>query len=908
MASKNANDHTSAEASRLEQHAARQANWKNWGPYLSERQWGTVREDYSPGGTAWEYFPHDHARARAYRWGEDGIGGMSDRYQHLCMAFALWNGEDAILKERLFGLTGNEGNHGEDVKEYYYYLDATPTHSYNHMLYKYPQRRFPYEQLIAENGDRGPLSPEFELADTGVFDDNRYFDVDIEYAKGGEDDILARITVTNRGEVPATCHLVPQLWFRNTWSWGYDRGPLGETPSKPEIKNVPASGVHIACATHPSKHTETWYWHVEAADALLFTENETNPAVFDESADGTGPYKDAFHRTIIHGQAAATSTSDNAAASGTKVAGHYVRTLEAGESAVVRTRLSRQQLGTPFSDHEQIFAGRVREADAFYETLRNDALNADQCSIQRQAFAGLLWSKQLYYYDVEQWLNGDPGQPKPPDARLSGRNATWKHLSNFDIISMPDTWEYPWYASWDLAFHCLPLAMVDPEFAKRQLTVMTREWYAHPNGQLPAYEWSYDDVNPPVHAWATWRVYKIEGRMRGVHDTAFLEDVFHKLLLNFTWWVNRKDPEERNIFEGGFLGLDNISVFDRSSELPTGGHINQSDGTAWMAFFSLMMLKIALELAEYNATYENIATKFFEHFLRIAEALTADRGQGHGLWDNEDGFFYDSLHLPDGSVMPLKVRSLVGLMPLLAVETLESDKLDRMPVFKRRMEWFYQNKLYLKEEGHLACTVTPGQGERRLLSLVNRERLVRIAEYLLNENEFLSDYGIRSLSRYHREHPYHFDVKGERFSVAYEPAESSSGMFGGNSNWRGPVWFPINYLLIEALQRFHHYYGDELTVEYPTGSGTRITLEETATMLSRRLVSIFEKDGDGRRPVFGGNERFQTDPHWKDYILFHEYFHGDNGAGIGASHQTGWTALAAKLLQQAGGASTHDPK
>ncbi|NBB90364.1 MAG: glucosidase [Spirochaetes bacterium] len=905
----------STETQRLADHESRKANWKNWGPYLSERAWGTVREDYSAGGTAWEYFPHDHARSRAYRWGEDGIGGVSDRHQHLCHAVALWNGADPILKERLFGLTGSEGNHGEDVKEYYYYLDSTPTHSYMKMLYKYPQRRFPYEDLVAENARRGSLEPEYELMDTGVFDEERYFDVFIEYANAGEDDLLCRITVVNRGPETAGCTVLPTLWYRNTWSWGYGAGPMGETPWPPEMSaaasattTVTAEGAGVDAgetlsavrASHPSPHTGTYHWYAAEADELIFTQNETNHALlFDDTGDGEKDAqlrgrKDAFHRYVVDGDGDARVLQPH----GTKAAVVYRFDLAAGESRELRLRLSQTALDRPFDDFAGVFDARIAEADAFYAGVQADDLSGDERLVQRQAFAGLLWSKQFFYYNVEQWLDGDPGQPHPPAVRSTGRNSGWRHLMNFDIISMPDKWEYPWYASWDLAFHCVPIALVDPDFAKRQLVLMTREWYTHPNGQLPAYEWSFDDVNPPVHAWATWRVYKIARKVTGKADRAFLEDVFHKLLLNFTWWVSRKDTEGRNIFEGGFLGLDNISVFDRSTELPTGGHIHQSDGTAWMGFFSLMMLKMALELAEDNPTYQNIASKFFEHFLRIAEAMTADRREGPGLWNEEDGFFYDSLHLPDGQTIPLKVRSLVGLIPLIAVESLEPELLERMPVFARRMKWFYDNKVYLKEEGHLACTRTPGVGERRLLSLVNEDRLRSILTYMLDESEFLSPHGIRSVSKYHAEQPYSFDVGGESFGVSYQPAESESGMFGGNSNWRGPVWFPINFLLVEALQRFHHYHGDRFTVEHPRGSGREMTLDAVAAELSRRLTGIFKRGEDGRRPVFGGNERLQNDPQWCDYIPFHEYFHGENGAGIGASHQTGWTALVAKLLQQ----------
>jgi len=909
---------TAGETARIRAHRERRANWKNWGPYLSERAWGTVREDYSPGGTAWDYFPHDHARSRAYRWGEDGIGGISDRYQHLCLALAMWNGSDPILKERLFGLTGEEGNHGEDVKEYYYYLDATPTHSYLKMLYKYPQGRFPYEELVEENSRRGPDDPEFELMDTGVFAEDRYFDVFIEHAKADTDDVITRIRVVNRGPETAECYLVPSLWFRNTWDWGYDAGPLGETPWKPQLHALdapPADHVGVALK-HPSPYTGEYYWYAAGADELLITENETNRAHFfgggdgRDRRDGRAPRsKDAFHQYLVGGDAGAVDrlAVDRVAGgrggpemTGTKAGALYRLTLEPGASREIYLRLMRSPVAAPLEEAENILARREAEADEFYNRIHGTELGEDARRIQRQAFAGLLWSKQFFYYDVGQWLDGDPGHPAPPAERKRGRNSAWRHLTNFDIISMPDKWEYPWYASWDLAFHCIPLAMLDPDFAKRQLTLMTREWYAHPNGQLPAYEWSFDDVNPPVHAWAAWRVFKIARNVTGTADYGFLEDVFHKLLLNFTWWVNRKDVEGRNIFEGGFLGLDNISVFDRSSALPTGGHIHQSDGTAWMGFFSLIMLKIALELATRNPTYQNIASKFFEHFLRIAEAMTADGREGPGLWDHEDGFFYDVLHMPDGANVPLKVRSLVGLLPLIVVENLDPETLDRLPDFRRRMQWFYDNKVYLKEDGHIACARTPGQRERRLLSLVNETRLRRLLSYLLSEAEFLSPYGVRSVSRFHREHPYRFEAGGREFTVSYQPAESESGMFGGNSNWRGPIWFPINFLLIEALQRFHHYYGDAFTVEFPTGSGSMYTLDAVAGELSRRLTAIFQRDGNGRRPVFGGNERFQSDPHWRDYLPFHEYFHGDNGAGIGASHQTGWTALVAKLLQQVG--------
>ena len=881
---------TTAEHRRLREYRERRSNWKHWGPYLSERAWGTVREDYSAHGTAWDYFPHDHARSRAYRWNEDGLAGVCDRHQSLCFALALWNGRDPILKERLFGLSGPEGNHGEDVKEYYFYLDSTPTHSYMQMLYRYPQAAFPYAELVAENARRGLDDLEYELLDTGVFDQGRYFDVYVTYAKADQDDLLIQVQVVNRGPEAAPCHVLPTLWCRNTWRWGYPAGPMGQVPERPHLqrgRDVPG-GVSVR-ARHPALGDYTLY--AAGAPRLLFTENETNMArLF--SAPNPSPYvKDAFHRYLIHGQEDAVNPHQE----GTKVAAWYTAHLAPGETATWRLRLSQTTHREPFQAFDDILDRRRAEADAFYRAIQNPDLSDELRRVQRQALAGMLWTKQLYYFDIEQWLDGDPAMPEPPPARQFGRNHNWKHLHNFDLLSMPDKWEYPWYAAWDLAFHCLPLALVDAAFAKRQLELVTREWYMHPNGQLPAYEWALGDVNPPVHAWAAWRVYQIDARDHDASDRAFLEGLFHKLLLNFTWWVNRKDADGLNVFQGGFLGLDNISLFDRSAALPTGGHIDQSDGTAWMGFFSLTMLKIAMELAQENPVYQDVATKFFEHFLRIAHAMTDCGGRGHALWNREDGFFYDALHLPDDRIVPLKVRSLVGLMPLLAVETIEPELLAAMPDFERRTHWFVENRPHLS--GNMASIDVPGMGQRHMVAILTRERLVSVLRYMLDEDEFLSPYGIRSLSRYHAAHPYSLSIDGHAFTIHYEPAESQSGLFGGNSNWRGPVWFPINYLIIEALQRFHHYYGDSLSVECPTGSGHMVTLDAVAAELAQRLMRLFLRDETGRRPIYGATHAFQTDPHWRDLLLFHEYFHGDNGAGLGASHQTGWTGLVANLIQ-----------
>ncbi len=866
-----------AERKRLDETASRAKHWRRWGPYLSERQWGTVREDYSAHGTAWDYLPHDHARSRAYRWGEDGILGISDNHQRLCFALAFWNGRDPILKERLFGLTGSEGSHGEDVKELYYFLDSTPTHSYMRALYKYPQGEFPYARLVAE-GKRPRSAMEFELLDTGIFDQDRYFDIFAEYAKGDVDDVLIRVKVVNRGPDAATLHLLPTLWFRNTWSWS-------PTTAKPVILQ---SGLDTIDAID-----DDWgryrLW-LDGAPEQLFTENESNTERLYGYASGHRHYKDAFHRHIIAGETNAV----NAGKMGTKGCAWYQLELAPGEERTIRMRLYKPPCDMRDS-HEEVFALRKSEADEFYEGQHAASLSEEGRQVQRQAFAGLLWSKQFYHYAVENWLKGDPGQPVPPAGRRMGRNSDWKHLYNSDILSMPDTWEYPWFAAWDTAFHMIPFAMIDPDFAKNQLGLFLREWYLHPNGQMPAYEWALGDVNPPVHAWACWRVYKIDQKLSGKPDVAFLESVFHKLLMNFTWWVNRKDSAGNNIFEGGFLGLDNIGVFDRSKPLPTGGYLEQSDGTSWMAMYCLNMLKIALELACTNPVYEDIASKFFEHFLYIANAM--NRGGDDGLWDEEDGFYYDRLRVHEHS-MAVKIRSMVGLIPLFAVESLDLGVLDRLPGFRRRMDWFIHNRPDLA--GNLASMTREGVGERRLLSLVGRERLRRLMQRMLDSDEFLSPYGIRSLSKYHEQHPYELPVNGDVHRVGYEPAESRSGMFGGNSNWRGPIWFPVNYLLIESLQKFQHYHGDSIQVEFPTGSGRQMNLGEVAAELSQRLSRLFLRGSDGRRPAYGGMEKMQTDPHFRDYALFYEYFHGDNGAGLGASHQTGWTALVAKLLQQSG--------
>jgi hypothetical protein len=876
------------EEARLAADRDRTAYWKRWGSYLSERQWGTVREDYSPDGSAWEFFPHEHARSRAYRWGEDGIAGISDNHQRLCFAIALWNGEDAILKERLFGLTGNEGNHGEDVKEYYFYLDNTPTHSYMKYLYKYPQAAFPYSQLVEENRRRDRHGPEFELINTGIFDQDRYFDVFVEYAKASPDDILIEISIINRGPEAKTLYLLPTLWFRNTWSW-----TSNQEEEKPWLKiSQSDSQLSTIEAYHPSLETR-WLYCNETPE-LLFTENETNNQKLFGVSNSSDYVKDGINNYVVNGQ----KTAVNPNRIGTKFAARYELHIGAGETKTVRLRLSEaQNLIAPFgTEFDTIKQQRQREADEFYQRICPLPMLEDSRNVQRQAFAGMLWSKQFYYYIAEKWLKGDPTGPQPPASRLNGRNHEWFHVFNDDVLSMPDKWEYPWFAAWDLAFHVIPLSMIDPDFAKLQLTRLTREWYMHPNGQLPAYEWAFGDVNPPVHAWAAWQVYQIEQKIYGYADKKFLESVFQKLLLNFTWWVNRKDLEGRNIFQGGFLGMDNIGVFDRSVQLPTGGYLQQADGTSWMAMYCLNMLTIALELAKENSTYEDIASKFFEHFLYIADAMNGVGDAEVALWDESDGFYYDALHSPDGHQFPMKVRSLVGLIPLCAVSILEPETLERLSGFKQRTEWFLQNRPDLTK--NIACMQKQGVGERRLLAIAHPDKLRRILEKMLDATEFFAPYGIRSVSKVHASHPYVLMVDGQQYRVDYEPAESTTGMFGGNSNWRGPIWFPINYLLLESLQKFYRYFGDDFKVECPTGSGQMMTLKEVSIELAQRLIEIFLTDPNGRRPFYGGTEKFQTDPNWRNLILFNEYFHGDNGAGIGASHQTGWTGLIAKLIQQ----------
>ena len=887
------------EIKRLQESNDRTNHWKRWGPYLSERAWGTVREDYSADGSAWDYFPHDHARSRAYRWNDDGIGGISDRHQRICFAVALWNGKDPILKERLFGLTGSEGNHGEDVKELYYYLDSTPTHSYMKFLYKYPQAEYPYFSLIEENRNRTKDEREYELIDTGLFDENKYFDVFIEYAKGDVEDVLVKITVANRGDEDAVINILPTIWFRNTWVWD------GGDPDR-ELRLGDSGAVELDCPDYGRR-----WLYCEGSPELLFTENETNNQRLFGAPNSTRFVKDGIGEYVINGNTGAV----NPAKSGTKAAANYKLTVPASGELVLRLRFTdkdfskdaslkdgkaKQAVGAhAFSDFDSIFELRRKEADEFYDDLIPKHLSADAKSVQRQAFAGILWSKQFYHYVVQEWLDGDPAMPKPPDSRKRGRNHNWPHLYNADVISMPDKWEYPWYAAWDLAFHCIPLALVDSEFAKSQLILMLREWYMHPNGQIAAYEWAFGDVNPPVHAWAALRVYQIEKKMHdGVGDRKFLERIFHKLLLNFTWWVNRKDSEGLNVFEGGFLGLDNIGVFDRSRPLPTGGRLAQSDGTSWIAMYCLNMLAIALELAAEDDTYEDVASKFWEHFIFIADAMNNLGSDGISLWDEKDGFYYDVLHMHGAGSEPLRVRSMVGLIPLFAVSSIEPDVLNKLPDFKQRMYWFIENRPDLI--GNVSCMRTPGLGERRLLAVAYRERLEKVLRVMLDENEFLSPHGIRAVSRYHKDNPYVLKVNGDEHRVDYEPAESTSGLFGGNSNWRGPVWFPVNYLLIESLQKFHHYYGDDLKVECPTGSGNMMNLWQVAEELSRRLSHIFLRGADGTRPVYGDHHKLQHDPHFRDHILFYEYFHGDDGSGVGASHQTGWTGLVAKLLQQSG--------
>jgi hypothetical protein len=868
------------EKQRLIEDRDKVKNWRQWGPYLTERQWGTVREDYSSEGNAWQYISHDMARSKAYRWGEEGIAGISDDQQLLCFAVALWNKKDPIIKERFFGLTNPQGNHGEDVKELYYYLDSTPTHSYMRMLYKYPQSEYPYSQLVEESSKRGKQDPEYELIDTGIFAGNRYFDMEVTYAKAAANELLIQITITNRGPEKAAIEVIPQLWFRNTWAWANDQ-------YKPEIY-LDDSG------TMKASHRQlgSYYFYCDAKSEALFCENETNTGRLYQHVQ-PGTFKDGINDYIIHNHAAAI----NKIHKGTKSAFRIDWTLEAGKSKTVRLRLSPEFHAKPFQQFDALVDTRKQEADAFYQDLQKDTQDEENRMIQRQALGGMLWSKQFYYYDLDVWLRGDPGLPPPPHERKRGRNNDWNHHHSADIISMPDKWEYPWYAAWDLAFHAIPIALIDPEFAKNQLLLLTKEWYMHPNGQLPAYEWSFSDVNPPVHAWATWRVYRIDSKLQdGKRDRKFLEEIFHKLLLNFTWWVNKKDVNGNNIFQGGFLGMDNIGVFDRSStHLPTGGHIEQSDGTSWMAMFTLNMLRMSLELAKGNPTYESLATKFFEHFLYIAGAMSNVNNEGINLWDEEDEFFYDVLHLPNNDRIKLKVRSMVGLIPLFAVEVLDEEIFQKMPEFTARLDWFLQNRPDLANL--ISRWGARGKNQRHLLSLLRGHRMKRLLKRMLDEKEFLSPYGVRALSRYHLDNPYVLHANGTQFSVRYQAGESDSYLFGGNSNWRGPVWFPVNYLIIESLYRFHNYYGDDFKIEHPTGSGKLLTLRQIANDLSSRMIALFKKDGEGNRPIYGNNTLLQTDPQFQNHLLFHEYFDGDTGRGLGANHQTGWTGLVAKLIQ-----------
>jgi hypothetical protein len=884
-----------AEEKRLEEHRGKLADWKQWGNYIAERAWGTVREDYSATGAAWEYFPFEHAVSRTFRWNEDGIAGLCDRQQRICFAIALWNEKDAILKERLYGLNGNQGNHGEDVKEYFFYLDNTPTTSYSKFLYKYPQQAFPYKQLLEEAQRRSRNDAEFELLDTGIFDDNRYFDVFVEYAKLAPEDIFIKITVFNRAAEAAPLRVLPTVWFRNTWTWFKN----AKKPRLESLESVESNDGFAAIKLNDPILGE-YFLHAANAPELLFCENETNLEKLYNVENTSKFAKDGINDFVVNADGNAVNKSNV----GTKAAAHYKFNIAAGDAAVVYLRFCKNQLlelerNSFLRYAEKIIAQRQREADEFYSEIIRSNHSADAQNVMRQAFAGMLWSRQFYHYEVKKWLDGDETQPPPPAERRKGRNRDWQHIYNADVISMPDKWEYPWYAAWDLAFHTISLALVDSDFAKRQLILMLREWYMHPNGQIPAYEWAFSDVNPPVHAWAALRVYQIERKRRkGEGDVTFLEKIFHKLLLNFTWWVNRKDPQGNNVFAGGFLGMDNIGVFDRNMKLPGGAELEQSDGTSWMAMYCLNMMAIALELARKDCAYEDVASKFFEHFVYISDALNNIGTSDIELWSEEDGFFYDVLNFSDGKQLKLRVRSMVGLIPLLAVENIEPDLLEGLPDFRRRIEWFRTHRPDLTNK--IACMQEPGEGNRRIMAIVGEEKLRRVLRVMLDETEFLSDYGIRSLSKYHEQNPYSLQIDGEIHSVTYEPAESRTGLFGGNSNWRGPIWFPVNYLLIESLQKFNYYYGDRFKIELPIGSGQELTLWEVAQRLERRLARIFLKNAEGKRPVYGATEKFQVDPHWRDYVLFFEYFHGDNGAGLGASHQTGWTGLIAKILQQMG--------
>ncbi|HZZ30251.1 MAG TPA: glucosidase [Pirellulales bacterium] len=877
--------HTTAEQRRLDEAKRGQQPWRQWGAYVSERQWGCVREDYSPYGTAWDYFPHDEARSRAYRWGDDGLAGVCDDHGQLYLSLALWNEQDPILKERLFGLNNSEGNHGEDVKECYWYLDALPTHSYLKMLYKYPQRAYPYDRLVQENRNRDKKQPEFELIDTGIFDDNRYFDVFVEYAKANPHDVLMQITVINRGPDEARLHVLPQLWFRNIWSW------------RPEFNKPSMSRVEPGTVAADHYSLGRYHWYVDGDAELLFCDNDTNVRRLFGMHDAPGYFKDAFHEYVIHNKHEAV----NSALTGTKAGAHFTLTVPAGGSQTIRTRLVQRPLSPAFADFDTMLVRLRSEADEFYGRLQHNLEDPDARAVQRQALAGLVWSQQFYHYDVARWLRGDELQPTPPAERRHGRNASWMHLKCREIMSVPDKWEFNWFAAWDLAFHCVGLALIDAEYAKEQLVLLGREWFMHPNGQLPAYEWAFGDVNPPVHAWAAWRVYQIDRARHGHHgDLKFLERVFHKLLLNFTWWVNRKDAQNRNVFDGGFLGLDNIAVFDRSAPLPTGMQISEADSTGWMAMYCLNLMRMALELALHDSAYESIASKFFEHFLSIVEAMNhvgcrAAEDGGIGMWDDEDEWYCSVAQVDSSPPIRMKSFSMIGLIPLFAVETLEPQEMARLPEFTSRLLWLREHRKDLADL--VAEWKLPGVGERRLLAMMRGHRMKRVLARMLHETEFLSDYGVRSLSKWHQDHPIVIQFAGQPYRLDYEPGESEGGLFGGNSNWRGPIWFPVNYLLIESLQKFHHYYGDDFKIECPTGSGKYLTLLEVANELSRRLTKIFLRDENGRRPVFGQYDKFQTDPNFNGNPWFHEYFHGDNGRGLGANHQTGWTALVAKLLQ-----------
>ncbi len=855
------------------------SEWKKWGPYVTDRQWGTVREDYSENGTAWEFISHDMARSKAYRWGEEGIGGICDENQFLCFALAFWNKKDPILKERYFGLTGNQGNHGEDVKELYYYLDNTPTHSYMKMLYKYPQQPYPYQWLIEENGRRSKTDPEFELIDTGIFNEDNYFDIFIEYAKNNPEDILIKITICNRSSQDAAINVLPTLWFRNTWDWGYDS-------YKPNISLSAQGSVEIVHETHGR-----YFFYYPDKPEWLFADNESNNKRLYNAENKNRFLKDGINNCVVNGDLSAVNPEH----SGTKASANYDLFIKSNQSKIITLRLSATENKNPFGDFEAIFDVRGKEADIFYGDLQEGMETEDPRNVQRQAYAGLLWSKQFYYFNVYRWLKGDPDQPPPPYGRHGKRNREWTHLDNANIISMPDKWEYPWYAAWDLCFHAVAFIPIDPGFARSQLVLLTREWYMHPNGQLPAYEWAFGDVNPPVHAWAAWRVYRGEQRFHKVAgDRDFLEAVFHKLLLNFTWWVNRKDDNGNNLFEGGFLGLDNIGAFDRNIQLPPGVSLAQSDGTSWMAMYSLNMMRIALELAKENHIYQDLASKFFEHFLRIAEAMWKKGPQKEGLWDYEDEFYYDMLYADDGRSLKIKLRSMVGLIPMFAVEVLEDDIFLQQKEFVSRLNWFLDNR------PDLASLVSrwneKSVGEKHLLSVLRGTRLTKILVRMLDESEFLSPYGIRAMSKSHKDNPFKVELRTTTIAAHYTPGEGDSSMFGGNSNWRGPIWMPMNYLILESLRRFYQYYGDDFKVEYPTHSGNYMTLYEVALYLVNRLTHIFLRDENGKRAVFGDNEKIQTDKHFKDYILFYEYFHGDSGRGVGASHQTGWTAIIARLL------------